>query len=73
MIDKGLRHGPHNPLRDQGRTGNLQKRAARHKLRERYLICANDVKRRRCCKLLAGLLKKISEARRAKIDERRRT
>ena len=45
MIDEGLRHGPDNPLGDQGRTGNLQEWAARHKLGERYLIFADDVKR----------------------------
>src|SRR5215813_3816013 len=44
MINEGLRHGPHNPLRDQSRTGNLQKRAAGHKMRERYLIFAGYVK-----------------------------
>src|SRR5215467_4443179 len=44
MVDEGLRHGPDDPLGDQCRTGNLQKWAARHKLRERYLILAWNVK-----------------------------
>ena len=36
MIDEGLRHRSHNPLWNQRGTGNLQKRAARHR-------CANAI------------------------------
>ena len=44
MIDQGLGHGPNNALWDDTRAWYLKKGPAGHRMRERYLIFADDVK-----------------------------